>query len=778
MKIRLFPKFLAVISLVSLIPIVLLGNRLITMGQLGVKTAILELHLNTADKISNHFESFISGFDKKALFIMSAMSQMDWENKQTLLSSFVNSNNEVKQISIISNEGNEVIKVVGAEIENKQQLSDYSKDKYFLKAVKDKERVLQLYCSENSKDIAFYYPALGKSGRSDRLPVPPKAGPVPPKAGPVPTKAGMDNMPAFGRSYNSRHLLDHRPAFGRSYNSRHLLDHRPAFVIRILVNMKQLSEEVENSKVGKTGFAIITDSSGIPTLYPKNIQIDKKGLKDISSWPIVKQALKSLSLGSLEYEDSFGNSFIGSYSPLPSIGGAVIVKQSKKEAYDYALFMKREAFYLVLLFVIIVFIVAYLMSRQLARPIMHITKTAEYVAAGNFNHKVIINSHDELMDLAKTFNRMISRLKKYSDLQVDKIIKEQSKIEAILFSIEDGIIMTDYNGNVQIANRKARSVLSLSKTDSLEGKSLLSMIRDAKIKDIISEVFDNPKENFSREIEILLSNSSRFFKCFSLPVVTPNKSDRMGLLIAVHDITLEKEILRIKDEFLHSITHDLRNPMGAIKGFVEFLLKELPGPITVAQRKMLISIDRASFRLLGMINNMLDIAKMEAGKMDIKIEKFSVGDMASRAIDLMESLGKRKKIKFEISSDGNVDYEGDSGLIERVFVNLIGNAIKFTPEEGIITIGFKDDEKNIVAYVQDTGDGIPSEYVEKIFDKFEQVKGQNAGGTGLGLTISKHVVTAHLGKIWAESEMGKGAKFIFSLPKNLAKDENGNVIIK
>ncbi|MEA3306376.1 MAG: HAMP domain-containing protein, partial [Elusimicrobiota bacterium] len=392
MKIKLFPKFLIVISLVALIPIVLLGNRLITMGQLGVKTAILELHLSTADKISQRFESFISDFDKKALFIMSAMKQMDWENKQILLSSFVKSSAEVKQISIISNKGSELIKVVGVGGKNKRQLSNYAKDRSLLKAVQNKKRVLKLHCSEDSKDIAFYYPAFGK------------------------------------------------------------------FVIRILANMEQVSREVEDIKVGKTGFAIVADSSGHPILYPEDIQLDKAALKKVKSWPIVEQALKSLALGSMEYEDSKGNAFIGSYSPLQAIGGAVIIRQSKKEAYNYALFMKKEALYLILVFVIIVFLVSYLMSRQLVRPIMHITKTAEYVAAGNFNHKVLINSRDELMDLAKTFNRMISELKKYSDLQVDKIIKEQTKIEAILFSIEDGILMTDYDGNVQLANRKARSV--------------------------------------------------------------------------------------------------------------------------------------------------------------------------------------------------------------------------------------------------------------------------------------------------------------------------------
>lgn len=680
------------------------------MGQLGVKTAVLELHLNMADKIAGDFESFIDGFDKKAGFITNALERMDWENKQILLSSFVDANSDVKQVSVISDKGSEVIKVFGSGAGAKLRLTDYSADKYLLKVLKDKRRIVRFYSSGLSRDIAIYYPFMNN------------------------------------------------------------------FVVRILIDPRQISQEVEATKVGDTGFSIITDSLGAPIIYPENAELDEKGLLGVCSWPIVKQALKSLSIGSLEYTDYSGKPFIGAYSPLSSVGGAVIVKQSREEAYRYALFMNKEAVYLILFFVVIVFIAAFFMSRQLSGPIVNITKTAEYVAVGDFNHKVSISSRDELMDLAETFNRMIDRLKKYSDLQVDKIIKEQAKIEAILFSSEDGIIMTDYNGNVQLANRKARSVLGLKQGAPLEGKNLLGMIEDDKIRDIISQVSANPKENFSKEIENVLSQSVRFFKCFSLPVITPKKNERMGLLIAIHDITLEKEILRIKDEFLHSITHDLRNPMGAIKGFVEFLLKELPGPITDAQRKMLVSIDRASFRLLGMINNMLDIAKMEAGKMEIKIEKFSVGDMVQRVVDLMESLGKRKNIRFKISSDGDMMFDGDSGLIERVFINLVGNSIKFTPEDGTITLGFKDDGKNLVAYVQDTGDGIPSEYTDKVFEKFEQVKGQSAGGTGLGLTISKYVADAHLGTIWLESDVGKGAKFIFSFPKNLFKDENGNVV--
>ncbi|MBI5743586.1 MAG: HAMP domain-containing histidine kinase, partial [Elusimicrobia bacterium] len=258
----------------------------------------------------------------------------------------------------------------------------------------------------------------------------------------------------------------------------------------------------------------------------------------------------------------------------------------------------------------------------------------------------------------------------------------------------------------------------------------------------------------------------------------PGHSEPLGRLVGFYDITLDKELARIKDDFLHSITHDLRNPMGAIKGFVEFMIKEIPGPVNEAQKKMLVSIDRAAFRLLGMINNILDAAKMEAGKMELKLAPVNLREVAARVIELMESLGQRKQIKFEIEGPDQLIVSADPGLMERMFTNLIGNAIKFTPENGVITAGMADEGGTVRAWVRDTGDGIPQEYLGKVFEKFEQVKGQKAGGTGLGLTICKYVAEAHQGRVWAESEPGKGAKFVFSFPKDLCLDEAGKVCRK
>jgi signal transduction histidine kinase len=169
---------------------------------------------------------------------------------------------------------------------------------------------------------------------------------------------------------------------------------------------------------------------------------------------------------------------------------------------------------------------------------------------------------------------------------------------------------------------------------------------------------------------------------------------------------------------------------------------------------------------------------MEAGKMEISLAPVNLREVAARVNSLMEPLGQRKSIRFDLEGAENLVVNSDAGLIERMFTNLIGNAIKFTPENGVITTGLSEDGPNITAWVRDTGDGIPTEYLDKVFEKFEQVKGQKAGGTGLGLTICKFVAAAHLGRIWVESEPGKGAKFIFSFPKNLAKDDGGRVVVK
>ncbi|MBU2572971.1 MAG: HAMP domain-containing protein [Elusimicrobia bacterium] len=709
MRIRLFPKLVAVMLAVSVVPIALLGYRLISIGQLGATTARLELHIGMADAIAREFETYMVGVNDRAAFVMGAISKMDWENKQTLLTSFMDANGDINEISMISNSGKELVKVFNPSVKADLSFRDYIKDRKFLGARDEKTRTLEFQTVNGKNNAVLYYP--------------------------------------FGRN----------------------------FVFKLAVGLDKFLSTLNLKKIGDTGYSLIVDKNGEPIAYTRDIGRGELG--GVKKWPIVEEALKALSAGASESFYFGGVEQIGAYAPIPAIAGAAIIKQSKEEAYRSAAFMRRDAVKIMLLFVAVVFAAAFFLSRQLSRPIIEITRVAEKVAEGDFSRTVDVRSRDELKDLGETFNKMVRQLKTYSDMQVDRIIREQKNTEAILFSTEDGFVMIDGSGCVQLANRKARSVLGLAPEAAIEGKDLLELIGEPGMRNIVAEVLSSRKEDFFRDIEVALEHSKRFFKCFSAPIIAPEQDVRLGTLVAFYDITLAKELERIKDEFLHSITHDLRNPMGAIKGFVEFMIKEVPGPVNEAQKKMLVSIDRAAFRLLGMINNILDIAKMEAGKMEIKLAPVNAAEAAKRVVELLESLGQRKRIKFVLDAPVPVTLEADAGLIERMFTNLIGNAVKFAPENGVITVGIGEDGENLIAFVADNGDGIPLEYMNKVFEKFEQVKGQKAGGTGLGLTICKHIAAAHLGRIWAESEPGKGAKFIFTVPKKLKKDEAGKLFV-
>ena len=180
---------------------------------------------------------------------------------------------------------------------------------------------------------------------------------------------------------------------------------------------------------------------------------------------------------------------------------------------------------------------------------------------------------------------------------------------------------------------------------------------------------------------------------------------------------------------------------------------------------------------MGMVNNILDIAKMDSGGIKLQIKTVSLAGIAGRSIAILESLAKARKIDVQLVAAEEFSVEADNDLLERVFTNLLGNAIKYTPEGGLITVSVVNDGASCKCCVADTGEGIPKEYLERIFLKFEQVEGQRRGGTGLGLTIARFFVEAHHGRIWVESDLGKGSQFYFTIPKGLVLSPDGSVSV-
>jgi two-component system phosphate regulon sensor histidine kinase PhoR len=235
----------------------------------------------------------------------------------------------------------------------------------------------------------------------------------------------------------------------------------------------------------------------------------------------------------------------------------------------------------------------------------------------------------------------------------------------------------------------------------------------------------------------------------------------------VHDVTQERELDEMRDDFFSIISHDLRTPLSSIQGFARLLLDDQV-PEEETRREFLGLIDRETERLGQMVNNLLDISRLEAGKLTLKRELLQLADILREATSKLQGMARGKHIK--LGSDIPADLPiiaGDDGWLEQVATNLIGNAIKFTPSGGQIMVSARRSGDEVVAEVRDTGIGIPADLLERIFDKYYRVpgaSGEQVEGTGLGLHIAKRIVEAHSGRIWAESTLGQGSVFRFTLP--------------
>jgi two-component system, NtrC family, sensor histidine kinase KinB len=466
------------------------------------------------------------------------------------------------------------------------------------------------------------------------------------------------------------------------------------------------------------------------------------------------------------------------------LGGAVVAMQPRREAFAAALKSQRTAVVWLAVSALLAALLAYAFARQMTQPIFSLIRAARAVdfEAHRFPEPVVVKTNDELRDLSDTFNSMTRQLQGYAAMQVERVLAEKTKTEAIVFSIGDGLIMIDHQGLIEFINHRARQILDITVDyQSLLKKPLWDFLPHTEVLDVLWDVTHNPqeagKDGAAKELDLTATGYRRFFQVTTESVRTP-KGEDIGIVIILHDITLEKEIEQMKDDFLHSITHDLRNPMASIRGFLKFLIDGLGGPVTEQQRKMLETMDRASMRLLGMINDILDTAKLESGKMELNLAEVDLKDTARHVLELLQSQATKKKIELAVDAAPDLPkIQADPLLMERLITNLAGNALKFTPENGKITLELRDEPSHIYGAVVDTGEGIPAEYIGKLFEKFQQVPGQRKGGTGLGLTICKYIVESHKGKIGVESDVGKGSRFHFTIAKGLVKTPAGDSVV-
>jgi len=377
----------------------------------------------------------------------------------------------------------------------------------------------------------------------------------------------------------------------------------------------------------------------------------------------------------------------------------------------------------------------------------------------------IQQAYTELAGLNLTLEERIKERTLELEDVLHQVNREKEKTDRIIHEITDGVIVIDRVGKILLINPAARMLLGSEGNAPSTDLSELSHIPK------LSEVFANSAESETLEIEVDDPNlaSPRVLKAAAVPL-KDERGDLVGKVAVLHDITSFKEVDRLKSDFVSQVSHELRTPLTSIKGYIDNLKDGIAGGLSKKQIDYLNRMSRNADHLAVLISDLLDVSRIESGKMTVRLTALSLQGLIEEVIKNLRPIADEKRLEVVLEEFIRVSrIQGDHDKLEQVIANLLVNAIKFTPPGGRITISLQQEEKFVKTSIRDTGIGIPPEKQSRIFDRFYRVEpdaSSKVNGTGLGLYIAKNIIEMHGGRIWVTSEVGNGSEFSFTLPIN------------
>jgi len=408
-------------------------------------------------------------------------------------------------------------------------------------------------------------------------------------------------------------------------------------------------------------------------------------------------------------------------------------------------------------FVLVVLIGLYT-SRTMTRRLEDMTLAAKNIACGDFSQKITPTSNDELTDLGLALNQMVGDCNKY----LSEITRERDELQAILNSMVEGVLVADLSGRIVLINQSLKNMFKLQ--ESVVQSSVIDVFRDSQLLTAMDRAM-NKKESMVETIEAINPNRKNLEVHIG---ILGSKAQPTGTVLVFHDITRLIQLENIRRDFVANVSHELRSPLTAIKGYVETILDD--GKMGRKKfEEFLEIILRHADRMSKLVDDLLVLSKLESIESDIATTEINLHDLILRVVENFRNQLKKQKIdlRLHIASD-LPKIRGAVNEIEAVFENLLDNAIKYGARERYLALSAKEGRSEIQIDIEDKGIGIPREDQPRIFERFYRVdKGRSRalGGTGLGLSIVKHIVQRHGGRVWVESELGKGARFSVTFPK-------------
>ncbi len=410
-------------------------------------------------------------------------------------------------------------------------------------------------------------------------------------------------------------------------------------------------------------------------------------------------------------------------------------------------------------------------------PLRTLSQGATEIAAGHFGYQIKTGrAGREIDQLVNAFNYMSNRLQLYDKHNVDnlmaernKYISERNKLELVLMSIADGVVVLDRDNKVQIVNLAATQLFA-KEAKELLGKPLVFCTEgpdSPQICQVVQAFTDTVSPGSLEPVEQQVHLAELVVRLHIAPIIL-NK-EFLGSVMIMHDITRQAELEKMKNEFMSNVSHELRTPITSIKSYVDTLCNHGEKLDPEIYREFLEIIDNEADRLMYLVNDVLELSKLEEGDRELEMVPTEVHRPCERALRSLNMMARDRDILLELKVDDNMPLISlNEESIERVVINLLSNAIKYTPSGGSITIfgRLHADRGEISIAIKDTGIGIPEDALAHIFDRFYRVerKVHTIKGTGLGLTIVKKIVEKHGGRITVESALGEGSTFTIFLP--------------
>lgn len=408
--------------------------------------------------------------------------------------------------------------------------------------------------------------------------------------------------------------------------------------------------------------------------------------------------------------------------------------------------------------IIIVILITYLFENYV-KPVRVSIHVMKELTKGNYNARAYMTPKGEAQQLNDSINVLAKHLQ-------ERHFQEKSQSnqwDTIMNNMESGLMLLDDRGYVHIVNRKFMELFSETESDII-GYLYYDVLSDQHIHKIVQEIFLYEEKIVGR---IELNQQDRYFvEVVGVPVKN-EKNELKGAVLVFHDISDLKRVEEMRKDFVANVSHELKTPITSIRGFAETLLDdELADEET---RKHFIQIIlKESTRLQSLIYDLLELSKIEKEEMNLSIKQIQVNEWMQNNLSLIRQLLEKKSLQLHQDIQPEIVIYADPDLLQQVVLNLLHNAINYTPEGGKIYIRICQDKNGVHLQVEDTGMGIPEEAIQRIFERFYRVdraRSRHTGGTGLGLSIVKHIVEAHKGTIHVTSKVGKGSVFSVTLPQ-------------